>query len=204
MQAVTIAIDALQGDADFRPLASIADLQVDLRYAGRNNLLGRDLYAPHDCAWLHVQAADALALTVQWLARERPELRLRVLDAARPQRVQELFWAHVSGTPMQDYFAPPDRGSIHSYGMAVDLTLADVQGREIDMGTPFDDTSELSHPALEHRHGAAGRLSQNQLAHRRLLRTAMLHTGWQGINTEWWHFDCGDRSEVRRFFRRIV
>jgi D-alanyl-D-alanine dipeptidase len=200
----TIAIDALAGDADYVHLSTLRGLRVDLRYAGPRNLLGRDLYAPHDCAWLHVRAASALQRAADWLAHARPELQLLVLDAARPQRVQELFWRHVKGTPMQPYFAPPERGSIHSYGMAVDVTLADAQGRELDMGTPFDDTTELSHPALEHAHAAAGLLTDQQLAHRRLLRTAMLHADWQAISTEWWHFDHGDRDEVRRILRRIV
>lgn len=199
-----IAIDAVPHDPDFRALSAIAGVQVDLRYASTRNLLGHDLYAPHDCAWLHVQAADALAQAAAWLACERPDLHLRVLDAARPQRVQERFWAHVKGTPMQPYFAAPERGSIHSFGMAVDLTLADAQGRELDMGTPFDDTTELSHPALEHAHADSGRLTGSALANRRLLRTAMLHGGWQAIDTEWWHFDCGDRDAVRRLFRRII
>ena len=200
----TIGIDALPAHPGYRALAAIAGLQVDLRYAGTRNLLGRDLYSPHDCAWLRREAADALAQSVRWLQRERPELRLLVLDAARPQRVQELFWAHVQGTPMEPYFAPPQRGSIHSFGMAVDITLADAQGRELDMGTPFDDTSERSHPALEHRHAAAGLLSEAQLASRRLLRTALLQAGWQAIGTEWWHFDFGDRDEVRQRLPRIV
>lgn len=200
----TIAIDALPRDADYRALRDVAGIEVDLRYASTRNLLGRDLYAPHDCAWLHVLAAGALQRAALWLQQQRPDLRLRVLDAARPQRVQELFWAHVKGTPMQPYFAPPERGSIHSYGMAVDLTLADAQGAELDMGTPFDDTTELSHPALEHTHEAAGLLSAAQLQHRRLLRSAMLQAGWQAIATEWWHFDFGDRDQVRQHLRRIV
>ncbi|GMV75501.1 MAG: hypothetical protein AMXMBFR78_24510 [Rubrivivax sp.] len=200
----TLAIEALSGDPDFVHLGTLTRLAIDLRYASTRNLLGRDLYAPHDCAWLHVQAAEALQRADAWLARERPELRLLVLDAARPQRVQEQFWARVKGTPMQAYFAPPERGSIHSFGMAVDLTLVDAQGVELDLGTPFDDTSELSHPALEHAHEAAGRLSANQLAHRRVLRAAMLHGGWQPIASEWWHFDCGDRDAVRQRWRRIV
>lgn len=200
----TIAIDALDGDPDFVHLSRLHGVGIDLRYASTRNLLGQNLYAPHDCAWLHRLAAEALQRAADWLARERPDLHLRVLDAARPQRVQELFWRHVRGTPMQPYFAPPERGSIHSFGMAVDLTLADAQGVELDMGTPFDDTTELSHPALEHEHAAAGRLTAAQLAHRRLLRTAMLHGSWQPISTEWWHFDCGDRDRVRQTLRRIV
>lgn len=200
----SIPIDTLCRDPDFVRLSALPRLAIDLRYASPRNLLGHDLYAPHDCAWLHVQAAQALQRANEWLARERPELRLLVLDAVRPQRVQEQFWARVQGTPMQAYFAPPERGSIHSFGMAVDLTLIDAQGRELDLGTPFDDTSELAHPALEHAHAACGRLNAEQLARRRLLRSAMLHGGWQPIATEWWHFDCGDRDEVRRRWRRIV
>lgn len=201
----TIAIDALPGDPDFRALSGIAGLRVDLRYASTRNLLGRDLYSPHDCAWLHRNAADALARAVDGLAAQHPALRLLVLDAARPQRVQELFWAHVEGTPMEPYFAPPERGSVHSFGMAVDLTLCHADtGAELDMGTPFDDTTELSHPALEHRHAAAGRLGAAALDNRRVLRAVMVNAGWQPIDTEWWHFDFGDRPQVRRHYRRIV
>jgi zinc D-Ala-D-Ala dipeptidase len=199
-----IAIDALAGHGDYRALADIDRVQVDLRYASTRNLLGRNLYDPHDCAWLHAQAADALEQAAIWLAREQPALHLRVLDAARPQRVQELFWAHVKGTPMQPYFASPEQGSIHSFGMAVDLTLADVAGVELDMGTPFDDTTEHSHPALEQAHATAGVLGDVALGNRRLLRAAMVCAGWQPIGTEWWHFDFGDRHRVRTHFRRIV
>lgn len=200
----TITVDALGADPEFVHLSALPGLAIDLRYASPRNLLGRDLYAPHDCAWLHLHAAQALQRATAWLAREQPALRLLVLDAARPQRVQEQFWALVEGTPMQPYFAPPARGSIHSFGMAVDLTLIDAAGRELDLGTPFDDTSDLAHPALEHAHAAAGRLNADQLQRRRLLRTAMLQGGWQPIASEWWHFDCGDRAEVRQRWRRIV
>jgi zinc D-Ala-D-Ala dipeptidase len=202
--ARSIAIDALPGDPEFRALSDLPGVQVDLRYASTRNLLGRNLYAPHDCAWLHVEAAHALEQAALWLAGEHPALRLCVLDAARPQRIQELFWTHVKGTPMEAYFAPPERGSIHSFGMAVDLTLLDAQGQELDMGTPFDDTTELSHPALETKLAAAGRLTTDQLGHRHVLRSAMHQAGWRGISTEWWHFDFGHRDEVRARWRRIL
>jgi D-alanyl-D-alanine dipeptidase len=130
--------------------------------------------------------------------------RLCVLDAARPHRVQELFWTHVHGTPMERYFANPARRSIHSFGMAVDLTLLDAEGHELDMGTGFDDTTELSHPALEDQFAAQGRLQPEHLRHRAVLRHAMQHGGWQGIATEWWHFDFGDRDAVRACYRLIV
>jgi len=200
----TIAIDALVASPDFRRLDTLPHLRVDLRYASTRNLLGRDLYSPHDCAWLHVEAAAALELSTQWLQAHHPHLRLCVLDAARPHRVQELFWQHVQGTPMERYFANPTRRSIHSFGMAVDLTLLDDRGREMDMGTGFDDTTELSHPALEDHLAAQGQLQPEHLHHRAILRHAMQHGGWQGIATEWWHFDFGDRETVRAVYRLIV
>ena len=200
----TISIDALGSSPDFRALGTLPQVCVDLRYGSTRNLLGHDLYSPHDCAWLHAEAAAALELSAQWLQAHHPELRLCVLDAARPHRVQELFWTHVQGTPMERYFANPARRSIHSFGMAVDLTLLDAQGQELDMGTGFDDTTELSHPALEDHLAAQGLLRSEHLRHRALLRHAMQHGGWQGIATEWWHFDFGDRETVRARYRLIV
>lgn len=200
----TLPIDALPHDSRYRSLHGLAGVRVDLRYASPRNLLERDLYSPHDCAWLHVQAAQALEHAARALASHRPDLRLLVLDAARPQRVQELFWSHVKGTPMQPYFADPARGSIHSFGMAVDITLCDGQGCELDMGTGFDDTTERSHPALEQSLLAQGSLSAAQVASRQLLRQSMHAAGWQGIDTEWWHFDFGDRLEVRSRWPLIV
>ena len=200
----TIASEDIAGDPEFRHLSSIAGIAVDLRYATPNNFIGRDLYSPYDCAWLHVDAAAALARVVAWLAERRPGCTALILDALRPQRVQQQLWDALDGTDLQMYLANPVRGSIHSYGMALDITILDEQGRELDMGTGFDDMTELSHPALEDAHLAAGQLTEQQLANRLLLREAMHYAGFVGIRTEWWHFDCGDRELVRQTFRRVL
>ncbi|MFC5510709.1 M15 family metallopeptidase [Massilia jejuensis] len=200
----TLASEDIAASAEFRHLSSIAGIAVDLRYAGANNFVGRDLYSPFDCAWLHVEAAAALETAVAWLAGQAPGHTLLVLDALRPQRVQQQLWDALDGTGLQMYLADPARGSIHSYGMALDVTILDPQGRELDMGTGFDDMTDLSHPALEAGFLAAGRLSERQLGHRRLLRGAMVGAGYAGIKTEWWHFDCGDRERVRATFRRVL
>jgi D-alanyl-D-alanine dipeptidase len=88
--------------------------------------------------------------------------------------------------------------------MAVDLTLVDQHGRELDMGTAFDDLTEMSHPALEPALLAAGALHVGHIANRQLLRDAMCQAGWIGIASEWWHFDCGDRDLVRRTYARVL
>ncbi|TFW21926.1 M15 family metallopeptidase [Duganella callida] len=204
MSATTLPCEAIPGHADFRRLDSIAGIAVDLRYATADNFVGRDLYSPLDCAWLHKDAAAALERAVAWLAARQPACQLLVLDALRPQRVQEQLWAALQGTELLGYIAEPTRGSIHSFGMALDLTLLDAHGRELDMGTGFDDLSERSHPALEDELLARGELTAQQLEHRRWLRDAMQHNGWQGIRSEWWHFDCGDRTEVRKRYLRVL
>jgi D-alanyl-D-alanine dipeptidase len=200
----TIASEDIAGHPEFRHLSTIAGIAVDLRYATPDNFVGRDLYSPYDCAWLHRDAAAALERVVAWLKEKRPGCTPLVLDALRPQRVQQQLWDALAGTGLQMYLANPQRGSIHSFGMALDITILDEQGRELDMGTGFDDMTERSHPALEERFVASGELTADQIANRQLLRDAMFQAGFVGINTEWWHFDCGDRNRVRETFRRVL
>jgi zinc D-Ala-D-Ala dipeptidase len=200
----TIACEDIAQSGDFRHLRTIAGIDIDLRYQSANNFVGRDLYSPLDCAWLHHEGAAALERAVAWLAREHAGLTLLVLDALRPQRVQQALWDSLAGTDLRMYLANPERGSIHSFGMAIDITLRDSAGHELDMGTPFDDLTALSHPKLEAKHLAEGALTSAHIAHRTILRTAMQHAGFQGISTEWWHFDCGDRDRVRREFKRVL
>lgn len=196
-------IETLPHHPDYRPLRSIEGIGVDLRYATPNNFAGRDLYGDIDCAWLHRDAAEGLTRSVAWLRQQRPAWRLLVLDALRPHRVQLQLWEYLAPLGLQRYLADPARGSIHSFGMAVDVTLLDEAGRELDMGTAFDELDELSHPVREARHLAEGRLSVQAVRHRELLRAAMAAGGFRGIDTEWWHFDCGDRDEIRRSMTRI-
>jgi D-alanyl-D-alanine dipeptidase len=201
---LTVNSEGVASCPEFRRLSEIAGIEVDLRYARPDNIWGKDLYHGLDCAWLHRDAAAALELSVAWLAEYRPGASLLILDALRPQRVQEQLWEALQGTDLIGYIADPARGSVHSFGMALDLTVIGENGIELDMGTAFDDLSERSHPALEGILLARGDLTQEQFANRQLLRNAMLHGGWVGINTEWWHFDCGDRELVRLTYRRVL
>ena len=200
----TVAIEAIGHSAEFRRLSSIAGIAVDLRYASADNFVGRDLYSPIDCAWLHRDAAHALEQAVAWLGARRPGATLLVLDALRPQRVQQQLWDALAGTDLQAYLASPERGSIHSFGMALDITILNAAGDEFDMGTGFDDLSERSHPALEAQMLARGAVTLAQIGNRQLLRDAMAQAGFHGISTEWWHYDCGERALVRQTFRRVL
>ena len=197
-------IEDIATHPDFVRLSSLAGIRVDLRYATTGNFVGRNLYGDLDCAWLHRDAARGLTQAVRWLAKMHPGLQLCVLDALRPHRVQVQLWDHLAGTPLRQYLADPARGSIHSFGMAVDATLLDDCGRALDMGTAFDDLTRLSHPQFEDEYLAQGQLTTAQISHRNLLRQALLNNGFSGIATEWWHFDFGDRIKVRQDYLRIA
>ena len=204
MSVASLQLEAVGNDPQFRHLSSIAGIAVDLRYATPDNFVGRDLYSLIDCAWLHRDAAAALEQAVAWLAAHRPDHHLLVLDALRPQRVQQQLWDALQGTELLGYIAEPSRGSIHSFGMALDITIVGPDGRELDMGTGFDDLSERSHPALELVMLEREEITEEQVGHRRLLRDAMFQAGFFGINSEWWHFDCGDRVLVRQTYTRVL
>lgn len=196
--------ELIADNPDFRPLASIAGLRVDLRYASADNFVGRDLYGQLNCHWLHRDAAAGLERAIAWLGNHAPAgTALLVLDALRPHRVQVELWDFLDGTDLRQYLADPARGSIHSYGMAVDVTLLDAQGQELDMGTGFDDLSDRSHPKYEARFLAEGSITPAQVANRQVLRDAMAQAGFHGISTEWWHFDFGDRDRVRANYVRV-
>ena len=200
-----VRIEDIAAHPHFRPLSTLRHgIAVDLRYATADNFVGHSVYAGIDCAWLRREAAEALEHAAAWLHAHRPGYRLLVLDALGAQRVQQRLWDELQGTPLTMYLAPPERGSIHSYGMAVDLTVLDPSGREVDMGSGFDEMTLASHPDHEAEHLAQGLLSVQHLIERGWLRAAMREAGFHGINSEWWHFEFGDRIAVRRDLPRVL
>jgi D-alanyl-D-alanine dipeptidase len=109
-------------------------------------------------------------------------LRLKVLDAYRTPKAHEALCGCISDPR---YVADPKRGSNHSRGTAVDVTLAGADGRELDMGTPFDAMEEASH----HFYAALpGELQRNRF----LLLGIMLSAGFQRLDEEWWHYQLPD------------
>jgi D-alanyl-D-alanine dipeptidase len=201
--SATIKLEALDSYPEYVPIDGLPGVRLDLRYAGVDNFVGRDLYGAAPPARLHRDAAAKLAQAAVELARRQAGYRLRIFDALRPGRVQRVLWDIVKDTPQRVYVADPARGSIHSFGMAVDLTVEDEAGRELDMGTGFDDFTELAQPRHEVAMRAAGRLSEAQLANRLLLRNCMEAAGFRAIATEWWHFEADDRDWVRAHMRLV-
>ncbi len=154
---------------------------IDLVYASSNNIAGRIVYQTARCA-LHKDAAPLL-LRASQLARSAG-YTLKVFDCYRPPAAQHIFW---SALPDAQYVADPSQGSHHSRGTAVDVTLLDERGIELDMGTGFDAMEDASHHDYADLPAA---VQKNRL----LLLGIMLHAGFRGIKSEWWHYELPNSS----------
>ena len=155
------------------------DVDIALAYATADNFMGKPVYRRANC-YLHGIAAEALARACASAAAL--DLRLRIFDAFRPSEAQWVLWNH---TPDPDFLADPERGSPHSRGVAVDLTLIGKDGAAFDMGTGFDDFSPLSH------HGNK-EISAKTQENRLLLLGLMTEAGWDFYRNEWWHYQLFD------------
>ena len=151
------------------------DVEIDLVYATELNFTGKPIYRTASCL-LHRDGLEALNRAAE-LARVLG-LRFRIFDALRPGEAQWKLWAH---SPNPEFLADPRRGSPHSRGIAVDLTLVDRDDQMLDMGTEFDAFSPLSNHGNLH----VGAETQRNRA---LLLGIMTSAGWDFFRNEWWHY----------------
>lgn len=172
--------------------------KLDVRYATTDNFTGQVLYPVARCV-LRREVAEMLKKAQGYLDQKHPGYVFRLKDCYRPRSVQVRMWNVVKGTPSQGYVANPHgaTGSVHNYGAAVDLTLNGPDGEEVDMGTPYDSFQRLAQPRYEDEYLRAGKLSEQQVVHRRILRSAMRHAGFRPIRNEWWHFDAFQGRALR-------
>jgi D-alanyl-D-alanine dipeptidase len=165
------------------PLVAITrplfDVELEIAYATSRNFTGAPIYR-RAAAYLHTDAATALQRAIA--LAEPLGLRLKIFDAFRPAEAQWKMWNH---TPNPEFLADPRRGSPHSRGAAVDLTLIDSSGAELDMGTAFDTFRKQSHHAATDVSKAAQR-------NRFLLLGLMTAAGWDFYRNEWWHYQLFD------------
>lgn len=148
---------------------------IDLRYATSDNLTGAPVYRRAAC-YLNGEAAELLKRAIALAAQL--ELRLKVFDAFRPTEAAWALWNH---TPDPNFLADPRKGSPHSRGAAVDVTLVDADGAALDMGTDFDAfTKRAFHGALD--------ITPAQQKNRALLLGIMTSAGWDFYRNEWWHY----------------
>jgi D-alanyl-D-alanine dipeptidase len=151
-------------------------IQVDMRYAKRDNFLKEAIYPVNRCL-LRADVAQRLARVQRRLVAQG--FGLRMWDCYRPQSVQQRMWDLVSDPR---YVADPRLGSNHSRASAVDVTLVDKEGNPVQMPTKHDDFSDRARRDYTN-------LPAPALRHRKILEDAMTAEGFIPLPTEWWHFD---------------
>lgn len=192
-----------QGFIDITSLDST--IQVSLMYARSDNFTGKILYTDLREAYLHPKAAKALAQAQKILRQKRPDLSLKVYDAARPMSIQQKMWDVVAGTTKNIYVSnPKNGGGLHNYGMAVDVTLCnEATGDTLDMGTKIDFLGSYAHIDQEASLVKQGIISTQAKRNRELLRSVMREAGFTPLRSEWWHFNYISRAEARAKYKAI-
>ena len=168
---------AIVNDTTFVNLKNYSnDFVYDMRYATSDNFLKAKVY---DCAECFLRFKTVKALIKANDSFLKMGYKIKLFDCYRPLDIQKKMWKII---PNPAYVADPSKGSIHNRGGAVDITLVDTNGKELDMGTPFDFFG------LEAGHNYSN-LSQEIKDNRELLKKVMIEKGFNIFDSEWWHYN---------------
>jgi len=186
--------------------SQVPGVLVELKYATTDNFMKKDVYGCLTHAYLQKETVAKLKKAQALLEKEHPGFHLLIYDAARPLSKQWELWNTLTEYPpakRRTYVADPKEHSIHNYGSAIDLTVADEKGKPLEMGTKYDFFGELAYPKEEARFLKAGKLSQKAIDNRLILRQAMTQAGFTGIDYEWWHFNAFSRKVAKQMFQVV-
>jgi len=148
----------------------------DMKYATDDNFLKAKVY---DCAECFLRLKTVKALIAANTDFIKKGYKIKLYDCYRPLSIQKKMWEIVSNP---EYVADPKKGSIHNRGGAVDISLVDSKGKEVDMGTPFDFFgSKASHNYTN--------LSKKIKSNRLFLKEIMIKNGFNSFDSEWWHYN---------------
>ena len=148
---------------------------IDIKYATTDNFVKEAVYPCGRC-FVKPKVAEQLSYVRDEL--KEAGYRIKLFDCYRPRPVQYKLWEKV---PNPSYVADPKEGSMHNRGVALDLTLTDKTGKEIDMGTSYDFFGPEAHHTYTN-------LPQKTLGFRNRLKSTMESHGFASIRTEWWHY----------------
>ena len=152
------------------------DFIYDMKYATEDNFLKAKVY---DCAECVLRFKTVKALIAANADFSKKGYKIKLYDCYRPLSIQKKMWEIVSNP---EYVADPKKGSIHNRGGAVDISLVDVNGKEVDMGTPFD----FFGTRASHNYTM---LSNQVKSNRKYLKKIMIQNGFNSFDSEWWHYN---------------
>ncbi|WP_264554152.1 M15 family metallopeptidase [Flavobacterium sp. N2038] len=153
-----------------------SDFIYDMKYATEDNFLKAKVY---DCAECFLRLKTVQALIAANNDFKKKGFKIKLYDCYRPLSIQKKMWEIVSNP---EYVADPKKGSIHNRGGAVDISLVDRNGKEVDMGTAFDFFgSKASHNYTD--------LPKGVKSNRKFLKKIMIQNGFNSFDSEWWHYN---------------
>ena len=158
------------------------DFVYDMKYATEDNFLKAKVY---DCAECFLRFKTVKALVKANTIFIKKGYHIKIYDCYRPLDIQKRMWKIVSNP---EYVADPAKGSIHNRGGAVDITLVDADGKELDMGTSFD----FFGPEASHYFD---NLSDEVKQNRALLKRIMKKSNFNSFDSEWWHYNLKNASK---------
>lgn len=171
--------------SDFVNIKTLSnDFVFDMKYATSDNFLKQKVY---DCGECYLRKATAEALQKANEEFKTLGYRIKIFDCYRPLSVQKKMWKILPGT---HYVANPAKGSKHNRGAAVDLTLVDANGKELDMGTSFDFFGKKAHHTYTN-------LPKEVLKNRNLLKTILNKYNFKSIYSEWWHYEFRPEMQAK-------
>lgn len=154
-----------------------SSIKVDLKYATKDNFLGRPVYSDNTAKLLPLVATKLIAAQKEF---NKHGVGIKIWDAYRPLYIQQIMWDIL---PDERYIANPKVGGRHTRGTTVDITLVNLQtGEELLMPTKFDNFSEKAHRNYQYTNP---KIKSNM----KLLDSIMQQHGFIGLPTEWWHYD---------------
>ncbi|MFO7570270.1 MAG: M15 family metallopeptidase [Smithellaceae bacterium] len=181
-----------------------ATIQVDLVNSDpQKNYFRENFYGGLNKCYLRKDVATKLSQAQKFLKTNHPELSLQTLDCARPRSVSVKMYEKMKGTKYEKYVANPKTGSMHNYGIAVDVTIADSSGKELDMGfSPFRKSDiEIYWQFAKMKLGK--KLTKQQKTNLMLLENTMKSSGFIPLSHEWWHFDGMPKDQARKMYKII-
>lgn len=209
----SVAAQELDFDARMREY-NMVDVQeldpeilVELKYSTTDNFVGKDMYGDLECAYLEKEFANRVVKAQRILKQRNPNYTLLIYDAARPISTQRAMRKIVEGTELERFVADGKRGGRHNYGVAVDLTIATLDGTPLDMGAGFDDfsnaasvkgTADTSDPKTRtidiyrkyvNDLVSNGVITKAAAQNRILLLEVMCEAGLYPYRREWWHYE---------------
>src|SRR5258708_5683354 len=150
----------LEKDKNYVDLSKLPHVKILLKYDTTDNFMGFNMYGDFNKAFLHKDAATKFRKAIKLLQKDKPGWSFILFDSLRPRSVQWIMWNKVKNTKDKRYVADASKGSVHNYGFALDISLLDEKGREVDMGTKYDIFSDLAEPQYEDKFLKEGKLTQ--------------------------------------------